>query len=298
MLAAEAVLTLSLISSVFAADSATKPAAAPAVPADQAPNLQAQYKEAFNFYTGGEYQKAVLKWEQILQKNPDQDTARDMIAKARRMIWRVTRQRQQQITGFIGKGQYQKAQVSLQPLLDLDPDDPRLISFRQRLQNVVEIAPALETRDGPSRAVRTGLAAFLDFDPDYQLAYDAMRYALEKTGGNALFQRFQEMILADQPQLSKDEITPGMTLIAYMQHNALSDIYDVRYTEAVKVLREVVALEPDNVTALERLGSSYYCLGLKAQAKQTWRQALQISPDDPGLKKFLARHKPLKCGSH
>lgn len=274
-----------------------KPGPLTPVVSEQTEDIQTQYKAAFNFYTGGDYQKAVLKWEQILQKYPDQDTARDMIAKARRMIWRVTRQRQQEITAFIHKGLYQKAQVSLQPLLDLDPDDPRLISFRQRLQNVVEIVPALETRDGASRAVRTGLGAFLEFEPDYPLAYDGMRYALEKTGGNALFQRLLEMILAERPELIKDEITAGMTLISYKQHNALSDIYDGRYAQAIKNLEEVVALEPENVIALERLGSSYYCLGLKNQARDTWKEALRIAPDDPSLKKFLSRHKPLKCGS-
>ncbi len=258
--------------------------------------IQEQYQEAFQFYSSGQYQKAVLKWEQILQEDHAQASARTMIEKARRTIWRLTRDKQKELSEMVLRGQYQKAQVALQPLLDLDPDDPKLEGFRQRLQNVVEIAPALAGDSRASRAAVRGMAGYLDFDPDYQLAYDGLRYALELTADDDLYQRLEDLVLSEQPQLAKDAVTPGMTLMAYKQHIALSDIYDGRYSHAISVLVEILRLEPNNVTGWERLGSAYFCLGLKAKAAAAWKEALKLSPNDPSLKKFLTRKRPLKCG--
>lgn len=261
-------------------------------------HIQDQYQQAFQYFSSGEYPKAVLKWEQILQESPTQATARTMIAKARNAIWKVTKDRQEKINAMVRAGQYQKAQVELQPFLDLDPDDPRLESFRQRLQNVLKITPTLPGEGKAGRAALIGVGAYLSFEPDYQLAYDGLRYAIEKGGENDLYRRLVELLLTDQPQLARDEVTPGMTLIAYKQHMGLSDIYDARYSDAIKALVDVIRLEPENLTAWERLGSSYYCLGLKSEAAQAWKEALKLSPDDPSLQKFLKRKKPLKCGSH
>jgi len=261
------------------------------------PHMQQEYQEAFEFFSHADYPKAVLKWEQILQESPTQATARTMIAKARNAIWKVTRDRQRRINDLVAAGEYQKAQVELQPFLDVDPDDPRLESFRQRLQNVCEITPRMPVEGKAGHAAAVGVGAYLAFDPDYQLAYDGLRYAIEKSGGTDLYRRFVDLLLSEQPRLSSDDVTPGMKLIDYKQHIALNDIYDGRYAGAIKALVDILRLEPENVVAWERLGSAYYCLGLKSKAASAWRQALKISPDDPGLQKFLNRKKPLKCSN-
>ncbi len=258
--------------------------------------LQQEYQEAFQFYSSGHYQKAVLKWELILEQDPQQASARAMIGRARRTIWALTRVRQRQILGLIAGGRFQQAQVALQPFLDLDPDDPRLESFRQRLQSVVEIVPTLARSDAASRAAVIAMTGYLDFVPDYQLAYDGLRYALERTRKAELYRKLEDLVISDQPQLADDEVTPGLTLIDYKQRAALNDIYDGRYSGAIKILVEIIKLEPRNVPAWERLGSAYYCLGLKAKAAVAWKEALRLSPNDPSLRQFLVRRRPLKCG--
>lgn len=296
-------LILVVAVSVFAADpqssqpgSAQKSGPTPPKVPGVTTHLQVLYDEAFNFYTAGDYQKAVMKWQQVIQENPDQVSARDWITKARKVIWQSTKKKQDEIAGLIREGEYQKAQVALQSLLDLDPDDPRLKTFRERLSGIVEIVPAYLKTGNAARAARTGTAAYLGFDPDYQLAYDAVRYSLEKEPGNELYQKLSEIVLAEAPQLIKDEVPPGMTLIAYKQHMALNQIYDGRYAEASKVLEEVTALEPENVVGFERLGSAYYCLGLKSQANQAWKKAQILAPEDKKLDGFMSGKKKLKCG--
>ena len=70
---------------------------------------------------------------------------------------------------------------------------------------------------------------------------------------------------------------------------AVHDIYDGKYHRAVGTLDEILALEPNDVLALKRLGSAYFSLGKKARAKEAWERALRLQPEDPTLKKFLAK---------
>ena len=62
---------------------------------------------------------------------------------------------------------------------------------------------------------------------------------------------------------------------------------DGKYDLTIQHCREVLALEPDNVLALKQLGSAYHMLGRKQQAREVWKKALDLDPNDSVLKQYV-----------
>ena len=133
-----------------------------------------------------------------------------------------------------------------------------------------------------------GLRAFLGTPADLKLAHDALRYAVELSPADARFAAFLKLFYAEHPDL-EDDVTPGMKLLEHKQMVALHQIYDAKHHQAVATLSAILALEPNDVLALKRLGSAYYSLGRKKQAHAVWSRALRLAPGDAALKKFLAK---------
>ena len=58
---------------------------------------------------------------------------------------------------------------------------------------------------------------------------------------------------------------------------------------AIKALRDALALSPDNVPLRQHLGDTLMALARYAEAAQEYRQALALAPDNAGLKLGLAK---------
>lgn len=46
-------------------------------------------------------------------------------------------------------------------------------------------------------------------------------------------------------------------------------------------------MEPHNVLALTRMGSAYYAMGQKSEARRYWEKALKLDPQNNVIKQFL-----------
>jgi cytochrome c-type biogenesis protein CcmH/NrfG len=60
---------------------------------------------------------------------------------------------------------------------------------------------------------------------------------------------------------------------------------------AARRAAEAVQLEPNNITALELLGSTHYLLGERAQARQAWERALRVDPSNKNVAEYLEKVK-------
>lgn len=246
------------------------------------------YQEALDYYAAGDFRRAVGKWNEVLKTDPDQKTAKSMILEARKKIAVLTRKRRERTAKLLEDGQYRLALLEIQALLDQDPGDPQVTTLLARLEQVIKLAPKLDPADKPRRVAVLGLRAFLGTPSDLKLAHDALRYAVELSPADARFAAFLKLFYAEHPEL-EDDVTPGMKLLEHKQMVALHQIYDAKHHQAVATLSAILALEPNDVLALKRLGSAYYSLGRKKQAHAVWSRALRLAPGDPALKKFLAR---------
>ena len=63
------------------------------------------------------------------------------------------------------------------------------------------------------------------------------------------------------------------------------------WAEIIKLCDEVLEIDPNNITALQRKGSAYYRLGNKVEALKAWEKALLLMPDDGVLKTFIPKVK-------
>ena len=263
--------------------------AADGEPAKDPNPMQTYYQEALDYYAKGDLRRAVGKWNEVLKIDPGQKTAQSMILRARRRIEVSTEKRRIQTFALIGTGRYEGARLEIQALLDQDPGHPQIVALQDRLESVIKIAKKIEYTAKPARMAVIGLKGFLIFPQDLRLAYDGLRYAIELDPSDDRFKSFLELVLAQRPELAEDKITPGMKLMAYLQMVAVNDIYDGKYDRAIATLNEILSLEPKDVLALKRLGSAYFSLDQKKRARDSWERALRLQPNDPTLKKFLAR---------
>ena len=252
--------------------------------------IQQYYAEALQFYVKGDYRQAIIKWNAIVKEAPEQTTAPEMILAARKKILLATKERRARTFEYIAAGQYQKAFIELQALLDQDPGDPQLQALQSRLEHVIKLTPVLFPRSKAARAAMLGLKGYLTLPPDLTLAHNGLRYAGELAPGEEKYAKLLAVLFAEFPVVAtQDPVTPGMKFLEYKHHVALHQIYDGKYHAAVLSLDEILALDPDDLTALKRLGSAYYSLGRMEDARNAWTSALSLAPQDKTLKKFIAK---------
>jgi tetratricopeptide (TPR) repeat protein len=77
------------------------------------------------------------------------------------------------------------------------------------------------------------------------------------------------------------------TYIDQRTYDARQAIYDGKYDLAMKRAQDILDLEPNNETALEIMGSSFYLMDQKDKAKVIWEKVLEINPNNTMVKNFL-----------
>jgi tetratricopeptide (TPR) repeat protein len=259
-------------------------------PEKNSPLIQKYYDEAFKSYTQGDYREAILKWTAIIKEAPEQTTAPAMILEARQKILLATKERRQRAFDFIAEGRYKDALQELQALLDQDPGDPQLQLLQTRLEGVIKLSPSILAKTKAAHAAVLGLKGYLTIPADLTLAHNGLRYAVELAPDEESFKKLLDLLIGDYPVLATiDPVTPGMKLLDYKNYVALHQIYDGKYHTAVLTLDEILILEPEDLTALKRLGSAYYSLGRMNDARAAWTAALKLAPKDQTLKEFIAK---------
>lgn len=257
---------------------------------DVQPVIKDHYEKAFLYYRGGDYGRAIQRWSEILKLDSNQRTARSMIEEARGKVEQMNRDRIQKFYELIVRGNYKKAALDLELLLDQDPTHPRYQTVQARLERVIRIVPKVEPRTKAWLMVSKGLSGYLGKEEDLTLAYNGLRHAADLDPEEPKIGRLQELLEAEHPDLARlDRVTPGMKFLDYKKMVSLHHIYDGKFHLAVNVLNEVLALEPADLVSLKRLGSAYYALGHKDRARKVWREALSLAPHDDQLKAFLTK---------
>ena len=77
------------------------------------------------------------------------------------------------------------------------------------------------------------------------------------------------------------------TFIDQKVFDARQSIYDGKYDAAVRRSQDVLDLEPNNVTALEIMGSAFFLMEQKDKAVAVWKRVLEIDPNNRSVREFL-----------
>ncbi|MFN0116923.1 MAG: PorV/PorQ family protein [Elusimicrobiota bacterium] len=188
------------------------------------------------------------------------------------------------------KGQYAQAVARLEAALGVDPSNKELQSMVAKLNSIAGSIPAA-TGDGEiDRLVRQGVSAFVG--GDLSTAYDSLRTAYEKNPSNQSLLNFTNRVArqAGQPlvEAPRDSLSGARwTLVDQKLHDALTAIYEGRYDVAINKCEQVLRIDPSNVTAIGRMGASFFLMGEKDKAITLWKRALELEPNNQTAIEYL-----------
>ncbi len=120
--------------------------------------------------------------------------------------------------------------------------------------------------------------------PDNEGAKDLLD-KIEKAIGNSTPEA--EKREKEQPKVRKVITEKAKLSIREGLANALNYFYLGEYALAIDECNKVLEIDPENVTALKRLGSIYYVRGDKRKALEYWSKAIKFEPNNKELQKFI-----------
>ncbi|MBD3272615.1 MAG: PorV/PorQ family protein [Elusimicrobia bacterium] len=190
------------------------------------------------------------------------------------------------------QGNYLMAVGRLNHALEIDPSNEAVSRMVGKLQKVVGLIPSSSGDDEQSELLRKGITSYVD--GDNKTALNALRYAYNKHPENEellrLLNRVEKDLGVERTEKPKQEMI-GFTLIDQKLYDARQSMYEGRYDAALRKCQEILDLEPENVTALELMGSAFFLIEQRDKAKAVWEKVLQIDPKNKVIPQFLQQLK-------
>ncbi len=184
-----------------------------------------------------------------------------------------------------GEGRFLDALSAVQKAERLTPEDAALKDMRRRLEGVTVILPQAVQPTREEALLRKGVLRYLENDGLRSL--NALRYAGQVGPAQPGVLRLVKLVEKEYPGIESPNLARGKTLVDYKLQLSLEYVYAGEYLKAINECGQVLDLEPDNVLALTRMGSAYYAMGQKQEARETWTRALKLDPNNQVLKDFL-----------
>lgn len=247
--------------------------------------LRYHYTEAASSFAKGDYVKAIQHWQEVLNIDPNQIQPPKMIEVARLQIRAQIAPLEKMAVNLYINGKFEEALKKFQELIAYDPQSKEYQNKIDILTKVVKIT-SLEIKDDKiSRLIRLGTKNLIENNS--RVALMCYRYWNQLTGDEKSKEFIELIKLISPEELAKEKLIEGIDLVEQKLSASLNYIYEAQYDFAIQECNDVLLLEPDNILAMKRLGSSYYGLKKLDMAKRIWSDALKHSPNDPELKKFL-----------
>ncbi|MCX5784682.1 MAG: PorV/PorQ family protein [Elusimicrobia bacterium] len=194
---------------------------------------------------------------------------------------------------YFKAGYFTRAIEKLKNAIDSDPGNMEIKRMLIRLSAAVDYVPdATGVEEVPTLA-RRGIIAYVD-GKDLHNAVNILRHAFNKDSKNDHLLSLLNMVEkeAGVTELSRKPEGPEIfTYIDQRTYDARQAIYDGKYDLSMKRAQDILELEPNNETALEIMGSSFYLMNQKDKAKVMWEKVLDINPDNKIVKEFLQQIK-------
>jgi len=264
------------------------PAAADAQSTPESRELTLAYDKAFESYLAGEYQKAIDHWNRILRLDPNQVTAKNMIVEARQKLAGSTSGQKGKFYALVARGKYGEALLKIEEMTAVDPSNPRFPKLAGRLKKVCAIVENKPSNAKPWNIAAQGIFNFVNEEENLSFAYDAFRYAAELNTKDPRFEKLTAMLEEESPQVKLNDTKPTQAgVLDHKKEVALHYIYDSKFYLAVRELEDTLKLEPEDTTALKRLGSTYVQLKDYQRAREAWEKALKLAPEDEQLKEYM-----------
>ncbi len=189
------------------------------------------------------------------------------------------------------RGNYRAAYEKMRKMGADKSRDIEIRDLYKKLKMVSMTIPGITGADDKSELLKKGIGYYLSEEP--KGAINIMQYYMEKNPEDREASSLMRSIKAEYPDVAKEEsIADGMSFTESKLYKALNYMYENKYDLAINECNAILDIEPVNLTALLRLGSAYYSLGMKERAKDAWTRAREIDPAvDEGLDIFMEEKK-------
>ncbi len=146
-----------------------------------------------------------------------------------------------------------------------------------KVEQIVRYFPEVKGVGRKERLVRNGIIGYI-----YSAPHDALNniiYANQLWPGDRNIRKILIVVKEEFPDIFEEKKGMiGTNMVEQNLEKSLEMIYTGRYSEAVLKCREVLSLEPDNITALTRMGSAFWMMGKKDKAYNIWKKVLKLDP--------------------
>ncbi|OGF48902.1 MAG: hypothetical protein A2231_10450 [Candidatus Firestonebacteria bacterium RIFOXYA2_FULL_40_8] len=185
-------------------------------------------------------------------------------------------------------GNFQAAKEKLAEALKLSPARKDIAELYMILKTIGGILPSGNVKTRESELIRKAIDYYMDGDA--QSALDIFNYVLYLQPENDKLRKFYrdlERPKDDNEYYDGPYKDNGIHIVKEKLLRTLGLFYEGKFTEVIENCKQILRLDPKNITALERMGSAYYKLGKKQEAKAVWEKAYKLNPDNKTLKKFI-----------
>ena len=187
------------------------------------------------------------------------------------------------------EGNFTLAAQKFNQALDAQPGNKQVQAMVSRLLAVTAYMPQATGGEESQVFIRKGVSAYVD-GRDLRGSVNALRYAYNK---NPKDEKLLGLLNLVEKESGVTELTRKMegpeqfTWVDQKIYDARQSVYDGKYDAAVRRSQDVLDLEPNNVTALEIMGSAFYMMEQKDKAMAVWRRVLEIDPNNRSVRDFM-----------
>ncbi|OGS41394.1 MAG: hypothetical protein A3J82_01260, partial [Elusimicrobia bacterium RIFOXYA2_FULL_69_6] len=187
------------------------------------------------------------------------------------------------------EGNFALAAQKFNQALDAQPDNKQVQAMLSRLMAVTGFVPQAMGGEEHQTFVRRGAIAYVD-GRDLRNSVNSLRYAFNK---NPKDEKLLGLLNMVEKEAGVAELTRRMegpetfTWVDQKIYDARQSVYDAKYDAAVRRAQDVLDLEPNNVTALQIMGSAFFLMEQKDKALAVWKRALEIDPTNRAIKDFM-----------
>lgn len=192
------------------------------------------------------------------------------------------------------EGNFALATQKFNQAQDAAPGNKQVATMIARLNNVTAFVPQASGGEEYVTFIRRGAIAYVD-GRDLKVSVNALRYAYNKNPRDEKLLGLLNMVEKEAGAADPTRRLEGpeqFTFIDQKVFDARQSIYDGKYDAAVRRAQDVLDLEPNNVTALEIMGSAFFLMEQKDKAVAVWRRVLEIDPNNRSVREFLQSIRP------
>lgn len=248
------------------------------------------YRTAMECYVKNGYYNAILQWEQVLKIDPQQLPPQRMISLARTKLKKQLEPVYTKAQDELASGKYLLAwEHYLEYYKCCDPADLEISSFISKLNKISQIKKSVDGDDNIPHLIRLGIKNYLEKNGDLSLSLDALRYVEQLASKDQSNVKLRELVESEYFYVVKSSETydSSVSIIEKRVKEAADFIGKNQFESAIVYCNRVLMLQPNNVSAINRLGSAYYSLGQKDKAKEYWTKVLSIDPKNVDAKNLL-----------